>query len=100
MEKTVWQLPFHPRLPSRAKAFQCFLRGLRAERADYIQKNERARLIFWTGRGQGSARARLRAVGLQGRAQRARLIRRGLGAWAVYSMRSRRCPSFSFFVRR
>jgi hypothetical protein len=57
MEKTVWQLPFHPRLPSRAKAFQCFLRGLRAGRADYIRKNESARLIFWTGRGKKSARA-------------------------------------------
>ncbi len=52
MEKTVWQLPFHPRLPSRAKAFQCFLGGLRAERADYIQKNESARLIFWRGLGK------------------------------------------------
>ena len=66
MEKTVWQLPFHPRLPNRAKAFQCFLRGLRAKRADYIRKNERARLIFWRGWEKRSARARLRAVGLQG----------------------------------
>lgn len=58
MEKIVWQLPFHPRLPNGAKAFQCFLRGLRAERADYIRKNESARLIFWRGGVAGCVRKR------------------------------------------
>src|SRR5947209_11118765 len=42
--KSFWQLPFHPRDRARrmspGEAFQCFLRGRRADAQHYIRKNE------------------------------------------------------------
>ena len=101
MEKSVWQLPFHARGPVRltnpVEAFQCLRRGRRAT-ARIISKKMNRASNFLDGRESERPRSP-RAVGWRG-GRRGRFSCGRIESGGLYSMRSSRWPSFSFFVRR
>src|SRR5205085_10689119 len=99
--KAVWQLPFHLRgrvlRVNVYETFQGVLRDGERNARHYIQKNE-LRVNFLEKPRRVCCRKRIAracvAVSARGR-RAARVVRCG-----GYSMWSRRCPRFCFFVRR